>query len=108
MAVRAIGEYTFPSSSRAELYGDDQLVHVYWNHNMWMCAPACFRVPRAMPWGTFLAEVVYPVWECDPDFDRETTTFTWEVDHRPMTPADGASLADLGVGHKSLLTCTAA
>jgi phenol hydroxylase P4 protein len=108
MAVSSIGSYDFPSSSRQELFGDDQLVHVYWNHNMWMCAPHCFRAPKAMPWSTFLAEVVYPVFECDPDFDRNTTTFTWEVDHTPLTPRDDASLAELGVGHKSLLTATAA
>jgi phenol hydroxylase P4 protein len=108
MAVRAIGEYSFPSRSRQELYGDDQLVHVYWTHNMFMCAPLCFRVPRAMPWSAFLAEVVYPVWGQDPDFDPATARFTWEVDHKPMTPADDVSLLDLGVGHKSLVSATAA
>ncbi|MBK6870449.1 MAG: phenol hydroxylase [Kineosporiaceae bacterium] len=108
MAVRAIGEYTFPSRSRQELYGDDQLVHVYWKHNMFMCAPACFRVPKAMPWDTFLAEVLYPVWEQDPDFDRATTTFTWELDDQAVTPVGDQSLESLGVGHKSLLVCQAA
>ena len=106
MAVRSIGTYEFPSRSRQELYGDDQLVHVYWNHNMFFCAPACFRAPKAMPWGTFLAEIVYPVFEGDPDFDRATTSFTRQVDDAPLTPRDDASLAELGVGHKSLLVAT--
>jgi phenol hydroxylase P4 protein len=108
MAVRAIGEYDFPSTSRAELYGDDQLVHVYWNHNMWFCAPFCFRAPKAMPWSAFLSEIVYPVWGADPDFDPTSSTFTWELDHAALTPRDDATLAELGVGHKSLLTATAA
>jgi phenol hydroxylase P4 protein len=108
MAVRSIGAYDFPSRSRAELYGDDQLVHVYWNHNMFLCAPSCFRAPKAMPWAVFLAEVVHPVFAADPDFDPETTSFTWQLDDAPLTPRDDASLAELGVGHKSLLVATAA
>ena len=108
MAVRSIGTYEFPSRSRAELFGDDQLVHVYWKHNRWMCAASCFRVPKAITWAAFLSDVVYPVFECDPDFDRATTTFSWAVDDRPITPADGDSLAELGVGHKGLLVATAA
>lgn len=108
MTVRAIGEYEFVSSSRAELYGDDQLVHFYWNHNMWFCAPYCVRVPKAMPWSVFISQVVYPLWGGDPDFDAATANFTWELDHEALTPSDDATLADLGVVHKSLLTATAA
>ena len=34
MAVVALKEgYEFPSRSRQELYGDDQLVHVMWRNN---------------------------------------------------------------------------
>jgi len=57
MAVRAIGEYTFPSRSRQELYGDDQLVHVWWKGDLWFAATACFRAPKAMSWNDFLANV---------------------------------------------------
>ena len=55
MAVRSIGEYDFPSRSRQELYGDDQLVHLWWRDNPWFCAAACFRAPKAMTWGDFRA-----------------------------------------------------
>lgn len=108
MAVKSIGAYEFPSRSRAELYGDDQLVHVYWNHNMFLCAPSCFRAPKAMSWSVFLAEMVYPVFAADPDFDPATTSFSWQVDDRPMSPSGDETLAALGVGHKSLLVATPA
>lgn len=108
MAVRAIGEYKFPSSSRQELYGDDQLVHVYWKHNMFICAPSCFRVPKAMPWSAFLSEVVYPVWGQDPDFDPATAQFAWEVDDASISPSGDQSLESLGIGHKSLVVANAA
>ncbi len=103
MAVRAIGEYKFPSSSRQELYGDDQLVHVYWRNNLWFCAPLCFRAPKAMGWNDFMTGMVHPVWSADPDFDAETTKFTFAVDGNPVDPSGSESLESLGVGHKSLI-----
>ena len=108
MAVRSIGEYKFPSRSRAELYGDDQLVHVWFKGNPWFAAAACFRAPKAMTWNDFIAGMVNPLWSCDPDFDAATTKLTWTVDDQPISPSGEESLAALGVGHKSLVACTAA
>jgi phenol hydroxylase P4 protein len=104
MAVRAIGEYDFPSRSRQELYGDDQLVNVWWRNNMWFCAAACFRAPRSMTWGDFRTQLVDPLFSCDPDFGPGTG-FEWSVDDEPIIPDDGRTLAELGVGHKSLISC---
>lgn len=108
MAVRSIGEYDFPSRSRQELYGDDQLVHVWWRGNLWFVAAACFRAPKAMSWNDFLAGLVYPLFACDPDFDAATARFSWTVDEKPISPSGEESLAALGVGHKSLVSCQAA
>jgi phenol hydroxylase P4 protein len=105
MAVRSIGAYKFPSRSRQELYGADQLVHVWWRGNLWFVAAACFRAPKAMTWGDFIAGLVYPLFGCDPDFDPATAKFTWTIDDQPVDPAADQSLEALGVGHKSLLTC---
>ena len=43
MTVKSIGAYEFPSRSRQELYGDDQLVHVWFTDTLWFAAAACFR-----------------------------------------------------------------
>ena len=69
MAVKTISTYDFPSRSRQELYGDDQLVHVWFKDNPWFCAAACFRAPKAMTWGDFWSQLVIPFAEEDPDFD---------------------------------------
>ena len=69
MAVKSIGTYDFPSRSRQELYGDDQLVHLWFQENPWFCAAACFRAPKAMTWGDFWNALVVPYAEEDPDFD---------------------------------------
>ncbi|WP_432842207.1 phenol hydroxylase subunit P4 [Dactylosporangium sp. CA-092794] len=103
MPVRAITEtYEFPSRSRAELYGDDQLVHVMWKGNPLLAAAATFRVPRAMPWARFLAGVVDPWAASDPDY-LPGSARSWNLDGRPLYPHDDDTLAGLDVGHKSLL-----
>ena len=103
MAVRAIVEtYEFPSRSRQELYGDDQLVHVWWQNNLWFCAAACFRAPKAMTWADFEAGVVAPWAAGDPSFDPAAIT-GWVLDDQPFEPDPAKTLDELGVGHKSLL-----
>jgi len=105
MSVRAIGEYSFPSRSRQELYGQDQLVHVLWRHNPTMGAAACFRAPRAMRFGDFVHAMVEPWAASDPDFDPATVT-DWQLEGEAIEPKDDETLADLGVEHKFLLSFT--
>lgn len=102
MSVRAIGTYDFPSRSRQELYGDDQLVHVWWRDNPMFCAAACFRAPKAMTWGEFRAGMLDPWASSDPDFTADRPR-DWAVDDSPVSPRDEQTLSELGVGHKSLI-----
>ncbi len=103
MAVRAIGAYSFPSRSRQELYGDDQLVNVWWKGNAFFVAASCFRFPKAMPWGDLLG-VLKGFFAADPDFvPGSLDTAAWVIDDKPVTPDPAASLEANGVGHKSLI-----
>jgi len=106
MAVRALGTYDFPSRSRQELYGDDQLVHVLWRNNPMFCAAACFRAPRAMPFGEFVTAMVEPWASSDPDFVPGSIA-DWTLEGEPVEPKADETLADLGVGHKHLLSFAA-
>jgi phenol hydroxylase P4 protein len=104
MAVVAIrDDYSFPSRSRQELYGDDQLVHVMWRNNRLFCAAATFRAPRAMSVDEFVANLVTPWAGSDPEFVPGSAR-EWTLDGRPWQPDGSRGLADNGVGHKSLLT----
>lgn len=103
MSVRAIAPYDFPSSSRQELYGDDQLVHVLWEGNMMFCSAATFRAPREMPWGDFKTQMVDPWAASDPDYDPRCPG-GWRVDGVEVSPRPDQTLGGLGVGHKSLIT----
>src|SRR5579885_1928229 len=103
MAVRSIGEYRFPSRSRAELYGEDQLVHVLWRGNLFLAAAATFRAPKAMTFGDFVAGFVEPWAASDPDF-RPGSAVEWQLDGEAIEPKADVQLDDLGVGHKHLLS----
>ncbi|WP_370891398.1 phenol hydroxylase subunit P4 [Janibacter sp. GXQ6167] len=102
MAVNSIGEYSFPSRSRQELYGDGQLVHVWFKENPWFCASACFRAPKAMSWGDFYSQLVVPYAEEDPDFDPNARR-EWTLRGEVITPSDDQTLEELGVRHKEVI-----
>jgi phenol/toluene 2-monooxygenase (NADH) P4/A4 len=102
MTVKALGEYDFPSRDRRELFGDDLLVNVLWDGNPFFCSAACLRVPGAMRWADFRAQMIDPLFAGDPDFDPKKAT-NWRLDDSPFTPSDDAGLADLGVVHKGLI-----
>ncbi len=103
MAVKALYDYEFPSADRAELFGDDMLVHVAWRGNMTLCSPACFRAPKSMPWADFKAQMVDPWAAADPDYDPGATV-DWRVDDAAFIPTDGMTLAHTGVEHKGVIT----
>jgi phenol hydroxylase P4 protein len=103
MAVRSIGEYDFPSRSRQELYGDDQLVHVLWRGNSFLCAAVTFRAPKAIGFGEFVATMVEPWASSDPDF-RPGSEVDWQLEGHAIEPKPDEALSDLGVGHKYLLS----
>lgn len=102
MPVKALYDYDFPSADRAEVFGDDQLVYVHWDGNPLFCSAACFRAPKAMPFGTFVTELVGPWAASDPDFDP-TALHGWRLFDQPLDADPDQSLADLGIGHKALL-----
>jgi phenol hydroxylase P4 protein len=106
MAVKALYDYEFPSSDRAELFGEDQLVYVHWEGNPLFCSAACFRVPKATPFPEFVQNVVGPWAASDPDFEPEAVR-DWQVDGQPLGEPGDKSLSELGIGHKTLLKFTA-
>jgi len=106
MTVKALYDYNFPSADRAEVFGDDQLVYVLWDGNPLFCSAACFRATKAMPFGEFVTAMVHPWAASDPDFDPAAIR-EWRLFDEPIAPASDRTLAELGVGHKTLLKFSA-
>lgn len=104
MTVRSInGEYSFPSRSRAQLYGEDQLVHVLWRGNPFIASAGTFRVPRTLSFQQFLSTVVEPWAGADPDFVPGSER-AFQLDLADFVPDPDRSLQEQGVGHKSLVS----
>ena len=104
MTVKAIYDYEFPSADRAENFGGDQLVYVHWEGNPFFCSAAAFRAPKAMPFAEFVEALVKPWASSDPDFNAGSVR-NWRLFDEPLDHGDGTkTLADLGIGHKALLT----
>jgi len=104
MAVVAMYDYDWPSRSAAEFYGDDQLVHVWWNGNVFFVSAQTFRFPKAMPFGALVNDVLKGFFTADPDFVPESLDGAkWKIDGVAVTPDLDASLEANGVGHKSLV-----
>ena len=103
MAVKALYDYDFPSADAAENFGEDQLVYVHWRGNLFLCSAACFRAPKAMPFGEFKAAMVDAWAASDPDYDPGAA-HDWRLFDQPLDADPATSLADLGVGHKALLS----
>lgn len=97
------GEYNFPSRDRIELYGDDQLINVWWRGNVFIACPGCFRIPRGMKWGDFMSQAVVPYGSADPDFDV-TRVSNWKMDDTPFDPKDDDTIEGLGIEHKGLVS----
>ncbi len=103
MTVKALYDYDFPSADRVENFGDDQLVYVHWKGNLFLVSAATFRAPKAMPFGEFVSAMINPWASSDPDFDP-SSMHDWCLFDESFEVADDRSLADLGIGHKALLT----
>ena len=102
MTVKALAEYDFPASDRLENFGDDMLVNLFWEANLFIGCPACVRVPRAMTWGDFKSGVIDPWASADPDYDPSAAT-GWRINDTPFTPDLDRSLEQLGVMHKGIV-----
>ncbi|MDO5499929.1 MAG: phenol hydroxylase subunit P4 [Propionibacteriaceae bacterium] len=99
----AAAQYTFPSRARLDHNGDDQIVNAWWRGTVFNVCPACFRVPRGMTWGDFVATVVAPWAAKDPDFDVSRVT-AWKMDDTPIDPNDDDTIEGLGIEHKGLVS----
>ena len=96
--------YEFPARDRAEVFGDDMLVYVHWYGNLFFCAAAAYRAPKAMKWGDFKANMVDTLFSGDPDYAQLTPENTrWMLNDREFSPSAEVSLTELGIGHKDLL-----
>ena len=82
----------------------NKLVFVHWEQHLSFCAALAFPLPPDMPFATFVEAIVKGHYNSHPDFEKiDWDMVVWMIDGVKVTPDLGKSLADNGIGHKSLV-----
>jgi phenol/toluene 2-monooxygenase (NADH) P4/A4 len=106
MPVQAIrSDYVGEVKDRIELFHGNQLVYVSWDQHNMVCAPVAFPLPPAMPFGALVDQVLAgSAYAAHPDWPKvDWKKVEWFKSKEPFQPAFTKSLADNGIGHKTLL-----
>jgi phenol hydroxylase P4 protein len=105
MAVKALHEnYGGPIRDVVENFHGNQLVFFAWDNHLMFPFAAALPLPPQMPFGALVKEVLPSLYNPHPDFEKIRWDDTqWTVDGKSFTPDLDKSLAEHGVGHKSLL-----
>ncbi|MDX1734331.1 MAG: phenol hydroxylase subunit P4 [Halioglobus sp.] len=105
MAVSAItDDYTGERLDRVENFNGNQLVYVGWDRHLLFCAPVAFLLPPDLPFSTLLEETIPGAFSLHPEFAQiDWQGVEWLLDDEAFTPDPGKSIAEQGVGHKSII-----
>ena len=96
--------YTGEVRDRVENFHGNQLVYFGWDRHMLFCSPFTLPLPPDMPFSALVHEVLAPLLAAHPEGQAiDWNTATWLRSNEAFTPDLQASLADNGLGHKSLL-----
>jgi phenol hydroxylase P4 protein len=89
---------------RLENFHGNQLVYLHWQKHLTFCAAMAFPFPPAMPFAAVTGEVMPKFYGMHPDFAKiDWSKVEWTLDGKPFKPAADKSLAENGIGHKSLI-----
>jgi phenol hydroxylase P4 protein len=104
MAINTLGTYVDIVADAVENFHGNQLVYIDWDRHRMFSAAAAFPLPPEMPFGALLQEVIPGIWSGHPDYENlQWDSVEWILDDQPFVPNPDASLAENGIGHKSLL-----
>ena len=105
MSVQALGTYAFPPRDRQENFGGNIVTYWHWEKHLVICSAVAFPLPPDMPFAAVVQDVLPGVFGAHPDFEKvDWDKAEWTRDGEPFVPDFAASLADNGIGHKSLIT----
>ena len=104
MSVRAIGEYPPLVKDGVENFHGNQMVIIGWDRHLMISSPMAFPLPPDMPFGAFVQEVMPAAFGPHPDWPKiEWEKVEWMLDGAGFEPDMEKSLAQNGIGHKSVI-----
>jgi phenol hydroxylase P4 protein len=106
MPVQAIRpDYVGEVKDRVELFHGNRLLYIGWEQHNMIAAPIALPLPPAMPFGDLVDKVLpTTVFTAHPDWPKiDWSKVEWLCSNKPFKPDWKKSLADNGLGHKSLI-----
>jgi len=104
VAINARKDYIDNDRDAVENFHGNQVVYIDWDKHRLFCAALAFPLPSAMPFAALVGELIPSVWGSHPLFKAiDWANVEWVLDDEAFVPDQSASLADNGIGHKSLL-----
>jgi len=105
MPVSAIGDYDFEPLDKRDNFHGTMLTYWHWDDHLMFCAALAFPLPPDMPFGAVIREVLASAYSYHPDWEKiDWEAVEWALDQAPFTPDFDKSLAENGLGHKSLVS----
>ncbi|WP_221793951.1 phenol hydroxylase subunit P4 [Oceanobacter mangrovi] len=97
-------EYIGEVRDRVENFHGNQLVYVGWDRHLMFCSAFTFLVAPAASFRSLRDDVMAGVFGEHPEWPTiNWDSVRWLLDGQPFTPELDKTLADQGIGHKSLL-----
>lgn len=105
MTIKALrDDYHGDFKDSVEKFGGAQLVYIGWDKHQMFCSSRAFPLPPAMTFQELLDNVMPEAFGQHPEFTKiDWQQAQWILDNQVFQPEHSKSLAQLGIGHKSLL-----
>jgi len=108
VAVKAITpDYKGEAVDSVDRFHGNIMFHVNWEKHLMFCSPLTFALPPDTPFSALTGETLPNAYGYHPDWAKvDWSTVEWVLDGKPLQPDADASLADNGIGHRSVLRFT--
>ena len=99
-----IGDYPMIQRDTVDQFHGKQLLYLCWDKHLMFAAPFCIPVPRTLPFGALIRDVLPELYGEHPEFeDIDWKRTQWFNSNKRFIPDVGKSLEHHGLGHKSLI-----
>ncbi|MDR2851741.1 MAG: phenol hydroxylase subunit P4 [Burkholderiaceae bacterium] len=103
MSTKAIAAYDFPQRDTVDKF-PAPLLYIGWDDHKMFCSPLCIPVPPATRFGDWVQSALPGMFGAHPDFARiDWNRVEWFSSGKPFKPDMNKTMAENGLGHKSML-----
>lgn len=103
MPVQSAAPYAFAPKDSVDKF-PAPLLYIGWDDHKMFCAPHCAPMAPTMTFGEFVHGALPGMYGAHPDFARiDWGRAEWLRDGQPFTPDMDKTLAENGLGHKSVV-----